>query len=100
GTAGHHTGRLAVGLVLLGLGWSGTMVGGSALLSESVGGGIRPSVQGLSDVVMGLAGASAGALSGLAMDGGGYPLVAIFAAMGTIPLFVMILIPRRGARLG
>src|SRR5690606_18703654 len=36
GTAGHDTTRLAIGLTLLGLGWSGTMVGGSTLLSESV----------------------------------------------------------------
>jgi hypothetical protein len=38
---------------------------------------------------MGLAGASAGALSGLAMDWGGYPLVATFAAIGTIPLLLL-----------
>ena len=38
GTAGHDTPRLSLGLVLLGLGWSGTMVAGSTLLSESVAG--------------------------------------------------------------
>jgi hypothetical protein len=65
------------------------MVGGTALLSESVDTEIRPSAQGLSDVVMGLAGASAGALSGVAMSGGGYPLVASFAALATIPLILM-----------
>jgi len=37
GTAGHDTARLSVGLVLLGMGWSATMVAGSTLLSESVG---------------------------------------------------------------
>jgi MFS family permease len=89
GTAGHDTVRLATGLTLLGLGWSGTMVGGSTLLSESVSADIRPSVQGLSDLTMGLAGASAGALSGFAMDGGGYPLVAILAALGALPLLLM-----------
>jgi MFS family permease len=89
GTARHGTVQLTVGLTLLGLGWSGTMVGGSALLSESVDSEIRPSAQGLSDVVMGLAGASAGALSGVAMSGGGYPLVASFAALATIPLILM-----------
>lgn len=89
GTAGHETSRLTLGLTLLGLGWSGTMVGGSALLSESVDSEIRPSAQGLSDLVMGLAGAMAGALSGVAMSGGGYPLVAIFAAMATIPLVLI-----------
>jgi MFS family permease len=89
GTARLGTIQLTVGLTLLGLGWSGTMVGGSALLSESVDTEIRPSAQGLSDVVMGLAGASAGALSGVAMSGGGYPLVASFAALATIPLILM-----------
>ncbi len=89
GTAGHDTTRLAVGLTLLGLGWSGTMIGGSTLLSEAVAAEIRPSAQGLSDLTMGLAGASAGALSGFAMDGGGYPLVALLAAIGTVPLALM-----------
>jgi MFS family permease len=89
GTAGHETTQLTVGLTLLGLGWSGTMVGGSTLLSESITADVRPSAQGLSDLIMGLAGASAGALSGIAMDGGGYPLVAIFAAIGTVPLLLL-----------
>ena len=89
GSAEHDTGRLATGLTLLGLGWSGTMVGGSTLLSESVRAEVRPSVQGLSDLIMGLAGASAGALSGFAMDSGGYTWVAILAALGTLPLLLM-----------
>jgi MFS family permease len=90
GTAGHETARLAAGLTLLGLGWSGTMIGGSILLSESVTAEIRPSAQGLSDLVMGLAGASAGALSGFVMDGGGYAMVAMLAAIGTVPLLLMV----------
>jgi MFS family permease len=90
GTAGHGTPQLTIGLTLLGLGWSGTMIGGSTLLSESVAAEIRPSVQGLSDMAMGLAGASAGALSGVAMDGGGYGLVAGLAAVMTVPLMVMV----------
>lgn len=89
GTAGHGTVQLAIGLTLLGLGWSGTMVAGSTLLSESIPAQIRPSTQGLSDLIMGLAGASAGALSGLAMDRGGYPLVASLSAIATIPLLLI-----------
>jgi MFS family permease len=57
GTASHGTVQLTIGLTMLGLGWSGTMIGGSALLSESMPAEIRPSAQGLSDLVMGLAGA-------------------------------------------
>lgn len=90
GTAGHDDVRLAIGLSLLGLGWSGTMIGGSTLLSESVSVESRPAVQGLSDVVMGLAAASAGALAGLVMDGGGYPIVALFAAAAATPLVLLV----------
>ena len=36
GTAGHGSVQLAVGMMLLGLGWSATMVAGSTLLTESV----------------------------------------------------------------
>ncbi len=96
GTAGHGTVQFAIGLTLLGLGWSGTMIGGSTLLSESVSADVRPSAQGLSDLVMGLAAASAGALSGLVMAGRGYPLVALFAAIGTIPL--LLIGTRRGVK--
>jgi MFS family permease len=86
GTAGTHTGRLSVGLALLGIGWSGTMVGGSTLLSESVPVALRPAAQGLSDMVMGLAGAVAGAVSGVVVDLSGYPTLALLAALAAVPL--------------
>ncbi|GAA1812021.1 MFS transporter [Planosporangium flavigriseum] len=89
GTAGHHTVRLSVGLALLGLGWSGTMVAGSTLLSESVGTVVRPAVQGLSDLIMGLCGAAAGALSGLVVQWWGYPTLALLAAIATVPLVAL-----------
>ena len=91
GTAGHDSARLAVGLVLLGLGWSGTMVPGSALLSESVDATVRPSVQGLSDMIMGLAAALAGALSGVVVYAFGYPTLTFAAALTTLPLLVLAL---------
>lgn len=93
GTAGHHTPRLSVGLVLLGLGWSGTMVAGSTLLSESVPAGVRPSVQGFSDLVMGLAGAGAAVLGGFVMQIAGYPVLALLAAVATVPLVALALRP-------
>ncbi|WP_018220600.1 MFS transporter [Salinispora pacifica] len=94
GTAGHHTPQLSVGLVLLGLGWSGTMVGGSTLLSESVPAAVRPSVQGFSDLTMGLAGASAAAVSGFVMRAAGYPVLTLLAAIVVVPLVALAL--RRG----
>ncbi|MET8118069.1 MFS transporter [Micromonospora sp. NPDC005189] len=93
GTAGHHTPRLSVGLVLLGLGWSGTMVAGSTLLSESVPAGVRPSVQGLSDLIMGLAGAGAAVVSGFVMQFAGYPVLTLLAAVAAVPLVALALRP-------
>lgn len=93
GTAGHHTGLLSVGLALLGLGWSGTMVAGSTLLSESVPVADRPTVQGLSDLTMGLAGAAAGAASGFVMQVAGYPVLTVLAAVAVAPLVALALRP-------
>ncbi|SCL48501.1 MFS transporter [Micromonospora peucetia] len=93
GTAGHRTAWLSVGLFLLGLGWSGTMVAGSTLLSESVPVEIRPSVQGLSDLTMGLAGAAAGAASGFVVEAAGYPVLTLLAAVAVVPLVTLALRP-------
>jgi predicted MFS family arabinose efflux permease len=91
GTAGHSSTRLAIGLVLLGLGWSATMVAGSALLSQSIAAELRPAAQGLSDLIMGLAGALAGALSGVVVQAFGYPMLTLLAALMTAPLVVLAL---------
>ena len=90
GTAGHHPAQLAGGLMMLGLGWSATMVAGSTLLSESVPVELRASAQGLSDLVMGLAGASAGAVSGLIVHAWGYPTLTLLAALATAPLILLV----------
>jgi MFS family permease len=91
GSAGESTWRLAIGMSTLGLGWSALMVAGSTLLSASVSLDRRPSVQGLSDVVMGVAGASAGALAGVIVDFFGYPTLALLAAIATAPLLALAL---------
>ena len=93
GTSAENTPRLSVGMALLGLGWGCTMVAGSALLSESVSLEQRPGVQGLSDVVMGVAGASAGALSGVVVDFFGYPTLTLLAGIATVPLVALALRP-------
>ena len=90
GTAGHQPGRLAAGLTLLGLGWSATIVAGSTLLSESVSGDFRVAAQGLADLTMGLAGAAAGAMSGVIVEGWGYPTLTLLAALATGPLVVLV----------
>jgi MFS family permease len=90
GSAGHNPARLAGGLMTLGLGWSATMVAGSTLLSESAPVELRASAQGLSDLLMGLAGASAGALSGVIVHAWGYPTLTLIAALATAPLIVLV----------
>jgi MFS family permease len=91
--AGDRTAQLAAGLFLLGLGWSGTMVAGSTLLSESVDVSVRPAAQGLNDLVMGLGGASAAALSGPVVQLWGYPTLPLISALATVPLLFLALRP-------
>lgn len=97
GTAGHDSARLAAGLILLGLGWSATMVSGSALLSQSIAPSLKPSAQGISDLLMGLCGASAGALSGVVVANFGYPTLTLAGAIVTLPLAALALMARQGA---
>ena len=89
GTAGHDSPRLAAGLLALGIGWSSTVVAGSTLLSDSITADLRPSAQGLSDLTMGLAGASASALSGVVMQAWGYSMLALIVALAAAPFIVL-----------
>ena len=57
--------RLGLGLFLLGLGWSCTLIAGSTYLSESVDIEMQPASQGASDLVMNLMAAFGGAISGV-----------------------------------
>ena len=78
--------QLGVGLFLLGLGWSCTLIGGSAFLSESVSLEMRPASQGASDLVMNLAGAGGGALAGVIIGTMSYGWLCLFAAIPVIAL--------------
>ena len=82
-----HT-QLGIGLILLGLGWSCTLIAGSTLLTESIPLHQRPRAQGASDLVMGMAGAVSGLLSGVVVGFGSYALLTIFAAILIVPLVV------------
>jgi len=57
--------QLGIGLFLLGLGWSMTMIAGSTLLAESVPLEGKAASQGLSDLLMNSGGALGGAIAGL-----------------------------------
>jgi len=93
GLAGHDTPWLTAGLSLLGLGWSGTMVAGSTLFTESVGPTNRTHAQGLADLVMSLGAALAGALAGLIVSWSSYATLTVVAAVVTVPLLAAVLRP-------
>jgi MFS family permease len=93
GTSGHDTPQLTAGLIMLGLGWSCTMVAGSTLFAESVPLDVKARAQGISDLATGLTGASAGLISGVVVGFFGYTPLTIVAAIATIPLIAVVLRP-------
>jgi MFS family permease len=84
----HNSIQLGFGLFLLGLGWSCTLIAGSALLSEAVETELRPSSQGASDLLMNLMGAGGGALAGVIIGTLGYGWLCLFAALPIVTLGV------------
>ena len=86
--AADDVSRLGMGLFLLGLGWSFTLIAGSALLSSSVDPTLKTSSQGASDLVMNLAGAGGGAIAGVVISSLNYGWLCAFAS---IPVIVLAL---------
>ena len=72
---------LGIGLFFLGLGWSCTLIAGSAFLTESVSSEMKTSSQGASDLVMNLSGAGGGALAGVIIGTLSYGWLCVFAAI-------------------
>lgn len=92
-STGHETVQLGIGLTLLGLGWSCTLIAGSTLLTDSVPVEERPSAQGATDLLMGVAGASAALLSGVIVGFGSYAMLAIAASILVFALATVALRP-------
>lgn len=80
------SGRIFVGLFLLGLGWSLATIAAATSVADHTPLEVRADVQGTADLIMGVAAAAAGAVSGIVVDLAGYPAL----ALGTI-LLVMVL---------
>lgn len=95
GTAGPRHGQSALGLFLLGLGWSAGMVSGSALLTDSVPTRARAAVQGLSDLTMNTCAGVGGALAGLVMAEAGYGWLNAIGASLLLPMAVLALFTAR-----
>ena len=79
---------IAMGLVLLGLGWSASTVAASALVSDLATGTTRVRVQGRADLVMSLAGAGGAAIAGPVLALIGYAGLS-FAATGLVAVVMV-----------
>lgn len=89
GTAGMSDVQVAIGMVLIGLGWSCGTVAGATLLAESVDPADRPGAQGFSDLLMNLMGALGGGLSGVILGAIGFPGLNAVAGVLVVPVVVL-----------
>ncbi len=101
GLAAAAGGGLAVtmsALVLLGLGWSASLIASSAMLADVDSGSVRVPLQGATDALMNYAGAGAAAVAGpvLALDG--FRGVNLVASVLLVPAVVLavVAVRRRG----
>ena len=81
-------GSMTVSLIFLGLGWSASVVAGSALVSEAVEIEDQSSLQGFSDLSMNAAGALGGALAGPILALAGYSGLGV-AAMALVAVVMV-----------
>ena len=91
---------LGAGLFLLGLGWSCTLIAGSTLLTDDCDPAERPSVQGLSDLSMNVAGALGGALAGIIVLQSSYAVLCAAAAVPVLALLALVALPAMRAPAG
>ena len=91
---------VAVGLVLLGLGWSAATVAASALVADLVTGAARVRMQGRTDMIMNIAGAAGGALAGPVLALVGYAGLALCAGGLVIGVIVAASVTGQRLRVG
>lgn len=90
GTSGHSETRITIGLGLLGIGWSASVIAGASLVAKSADISVRPLVQGLSDLAMHVAGATGGLLAGIVVATHGYGVLNAVAGALTVPLVAAV----------
>ncbi|NGZ76470.1 MFS transporter [Saccharibacillus alkalitolerans] len=84
-------GMLIAALVLLGLGWNFGLISGTAMIVDSTTASDRAKVQGSVDVLIALAGASGGMLSGLVVANSSYAALSYaggFMALALVPFML------------
>ncbi|NHC21918.1 MFS transporter [Nocardioides sp. IC4_145] len=95
---GDSLGLLILALVLLGLGWNLGLISGTTLVVDATEPSNRPRTQGRIDVLVALAGASGGALSGIVVALTSYPALAIGGGLLALALIPALLWATPGRR--
>ncbi|RMB61688.1 MFS transporter [Tessaracoccus antarcticus] len=91
-------GLTMMALVLLGLGWSASVISGSSLVSSLAPGHIRVALQGATDAGMNYAGAASAALAGPILAFGEFQAVNVAAALILLPAVVFLPAALRSVR--
>lgn len=89
---GNSVGITTFALVLLGLGWNFGLISGTALIVDSAPLQTRARTQGTIDVLIAIAGAGGGAISGIVVDATSYDTLAL--AGGFLALLLMPVVAR------
>ncbi len=87
--------QIAIGLFLLGLGWSFCTVSASALLTDSTPIEARTDVQGAADMLMNVSAAGAGLLAGLVVEVLGFAALNVFAGVLALGVLAAVAAARR-----
>jgi MFS family permease len=95
---GHGTRLLAPALLLLGVGWNLTFVGGSVVLTTAIDGPHRPRLQAAADAAMGVSAMIGSLLAGLTLATGGLAVAGVLSAALSAGLALGVLHPRWRAR--
>lgn len=87
---------LVIALALLGIGWNLGLISGTALIVDSTEPSTRAKTQGTIDVLIALAGASGGAISGMVVAGSSYAVLSLFGGILSLLIIpIMIWFHRR-----
>ncbi|OPG12191.1 MFS transporter [Microbispora sp. GKU 823] len=84
-SASEGSALTALALIVLGVGWSASMISASALLAGTAADHVRVPLQGATDAGMNYAGAAAAALAGPILAAGGFRAVNVAAAIILVP---------------
>ncbi len=86
---------LIIGLALLGLGWNFGLISGTALIIDATAPATRAKTQGAVDVLIALAGATGGGLSGIVVAGSSYAVLSLGGGILALLLIPVVVWSRR-----